>query len=333
MFFFIWAIYTMSYLHNIDFEKLTTDFKDIIDLEKTYVEYKKHIQDKLGEIKNTYQYLIKNNSKKIFLFCLDSFFFQYKCHSTDFENFAKSATLITNRMYGDYYKLYNILITQLKDKNTPLKTIEEPKKFPAYKDLEPFYEYGMGETVQIHNAIMDIIVELNQHHMSLEKTAYHYSITSHVGMSITNFMHTLQYENMLIREQIHLYVNYLSFFHESHHTYLRKLVTKIDAFQTEMAEEIKNTNQSLDMSNIDLECIYTTSDTLKIDKLLEKSEEMIEQTETILQEMENRANVDSLDHSNETSENPGENTVVESENTVAVVLDEVVRIENTNIEQ
>jgi hypothetical protein len=332
----------MSYLHNIDFEKLTTDFKDIIDLEKTYVEYKKTLHDKLGEIKNTYQYLIKNNNKKIFLFCLDSFFFQYKCHSTDFENFAKSATLITNRMYGDYYKLYNILITQLKDKNTPLKTIEEPKKFPAYKDLEPFHEYAMSETVQIHNAIMEIIVELNQHHMSLEKTAYQYSITSHVGMSITNFMHTLQYENMLIREQIHLYVNYLSFFHESHHTYLKKLVNKIDAFRSEMEEEIKNTNQSFDMSNVDLECIYTISDTVKIDNLLEKSEEIIEQTETILQEIENRANVDSLDnttdHFAEPSDNVIESTndasdiVVESVNTNAVVSDEVVRIENTNIE-
>lgn len=332
----------MSYLHNIDFEKLTTDFKEIIDLEKTYAEYKKTLHDKLGEIKNTYQYLIKNNNKKIFLFCLDSFFFQYKCHSTDFENFAKSATLITNRMYGDYYKLYNILITQLKDKNTPLKTIEEPKKFPAYKDLEPFHEYAMSETIQIHNAIMDIIVELNQHHMSLEKTAYQYSITSHVGMSITNFMHTLQYENMLIREQIHLYVNYLSFFHESHHTYLKKLVNKIDAFQTEMEEEIKNTNQSLDMSNIDLECIYTISENVKIDNLLEKSEEIIEQTETILQEIENRVNVDSLDnttdHFTEPSDNVIESTndasdiVVESENTSALASDEIVRIENTNIE-
>ena len=113
----------MAYLHSVDFERHLTDFKDILRLEKTVVELNTAINEKLNEVKQTYQYLVKNNNKKIFLFCLDSFFFQYKNHNTEYENLSKSSVLIVNRMYGDYYKLYNILLLQLREKNVPLKKI------------------------------------------------------------------------------------------------------------------------------------------------------------------------------------------------------------------
>lgn len=203
----------MAYLHSVDFEKHINDFKEILRSEKTVVELNTTISDKLNEVKQTYQYLVKNNNKKIFLFCLESFFFQYKNHNTEYENLSKSSILIINRMYGDYYKLYNILLQQLREKNIPLKTISESKKFAIYKDLEPYHPYTIGEIIDVHNSIMEILFELQAYHNSLEKSAYNYSQTSNVGLSITNFIHTLQYENMLVREQIHLYVNYLSFFH------------------------------------------------------------------------------------------------------------------------
>ena len=58
----------MAYLHSVDFEKHLSDFKDIIDLEKTIVEANNGINKKLNEVKQTYQHLVKNNNKKIFLF-------------------------------------------------------------------------------------------------------------------------------------------------------------------------------------------------------------------------------------------------------------------------
>jgi hypothetical protein len=286
----------MAYLHTVDFEKHLTDFKDILTLEKTIVESNKTINEKLNEVKQTYQYLVKNNSKKIFLFCLDAFFFQYKNHTNEYENLSKSAILIVNRMYGDYYKLYNIMVLQLREKNIPLKSITESKKFSVYKDLDPYYPYSMNEITNIHNSIMEILLELQSYHNSLEKSAYNYSQTSHVGLSIMNFIHTLQYENMLVREQIHLYVNYLSFFHNSHKTHLQKLIRKIETFQEEMEEDITNTNiQPFSQNNnsiepIDLECVFAITDNLKIDNIttiLEDSDKIVKDSESIIQQIEN----------------------------------------------
>jgi hypothetical protein len=282
----------MSYLHSVDFEKHLGDFKDILRLEKTVVDLNAAISDKLNEVKQTYQYLVKNNNKKIFLFCLDSFFFQYKNHNTEYENLSKSSVLIVNRMYGDYYKLYNILLLQLREKNIPLKTIAESKKFSVYKDLEPYHPYSMTEIIDIHNSIMEILFELQAHHNSLEKSAYGYSQTSNVGISITNFIHTLQYENMLVREQIHLYVNYLSFFHGSHKTYLNKLIVKIQNFQQEMEEDITNNNiqpfsQNSPIEQIDLECVFAITENANIDTILEDSDKIVKESETILEKIEN----------------------------------------------
>jgi len=289
----------MAYLHTVDFEKHLTDFKNILTLEKTIVESNKTINEKLNEVKQTYQYLVKNNNKKIFLFCLDAFFFQYKNHTTEYENLSKSTILIVNRMYGDYYKLYNIMVLQLREKNIPLKSITEPKKFSVYKDLDPYYPYSMNEITDIHNSIMEILFELQTYHNSLEKSAYNYSQTSHVGLSIMNFIHTLQYENMLVREQIHLYVNYLSFFHNSHKTHLQKLIRKIETFQEEMEQDITNTNiQPFSQNNnfmnsiepIDLECVFAITDNMKIDNItaiLEDSDKIVKESESIIQQIEN----------------------------------------------
>lgn len=311
----------MSLLNNIQFDHLTSSFKNIIDLETTAIEYKNAIQAKLVEVKNSYQYLIKHNNKKIFIFCLDALFFQYKCHSNEYENLSRSIMLIVNRMYGDYYKLYNILVMQIKEKNIPLKTVEEPKKFAVYKDLDPFHEYSISEITEVHQACMDIIFELTQHHINMEKSAHNYSMTSNVGMSIMNFMHTLQYEGTLIREQIQLYVNYLNFFHASHENYLKKLVDKIRTFQEEMDNEIKNENgDNIDMSNIDLECIFATTENVEINTILEETEQVLQDNTTLIEEIE-----ETIQNGEQTEENDqqAENECVQ-ENT------EIQRIDSNN---
>jgi hypothetical protein len=65
-----------------------------------------------------------------------------------------------------------------------------------------------------------------------------YSDNTKVGMSITSFLQTLEYENTLLREQIGLYVNYLTFFHTSQKVYLTKIYEKIQGFQQEIETEI-----------------------------------------------------------------------------------------------
>jgi hypothetical protein len=73
------------------------------------------------------------------------------------------------------------------------------------------------------------------HYLGKEKNINTHSTTTRVGTSITSFMQTLEYENVLVREQITIYVNYLAFFHNSQREYLDKLLLKIQTFQKEIA--------------------------------------------------------------------------------------------------
>jgi hypothetical protein len=100
-------------------------------------------------------------------------------------------------MYGEYYKLYNIIVAQLNERNILLQTISQHKKYPVYKDLEQLKEYSIADISEIHDTILNIINELYIFYSTKQQTVKEYSHTNNINMSITNFIHTLEYENTL----------------------------------------------------------------------------------------------------------------------------------------
>ena len=121
---------------------------------------------------------------------------------------------------------------------------EVAKKYPPYKDLDPLHEYDIQATIGIHGDILTIIDCLYRHYDAKDENIHEYSDNSRVGISIVNFIHTLEYENTLLHEQISLYTNYISFYHTSQTNYLKKLSLKIHNFQMEIDEEIMINYQS-----------------------------------------------------------------------------------------
>jgi len=229
----------MAFIHKFNIETLKTEFRDIIGFYQEIQTKRALIQSKLVELKDIYNTLIKDNNKKIFLFCLDSFYFQYKVLTYEMENLSRYISLINNRMYGDYYKLYNIIILQSSQCNIDTKKIaDQLKTYPPYKDLEPFHEYDITDTTNIHQEILVVINQLYSFYNTKETSINDYTGNTKIGISIANFINTLEYENTLIREQISLYIGYVSFFHKSQRTYLTKLLSKIRGFQQEIEEDI-----------------------------------------------------------------------------------------------
>jgi hypothetical protein len=155
------------------------------------------------------------------------------------DNISRYISLINNRMYGDYYNLFNIIIMQVSDAHMDTRTlVTDFKKYTPYKDLEPFHEYKLSDIIQLHADIIRVINCLYATFTSKEQNIHGYSDTAHVGISITSFLQTLEYENTLLREQIGLYVNYVTFFHASQNGYLTKLYQRIEAFQRDIEEDI-----------------------------------------------------------------------------------------------
>jgi len=277
-------------IHNIHVEKLKTDFSNIIALKTEIVKTKVLVGEKLQHLKTIYGELLKTNSKKIFLFCLDSFYFQYKTFAIEMDNIDRFRILMNNRMYCDYYKLYNIVLTSIKDAGEIVLDENEIKSFPAYKDLEPFQEYKIDDIKDIHDNILLLINKLHAQSTSKKYNIDHYNEKHRIGFSISNFINTLEYENRLMNEQISLYINYLSFFHISQKKQIQRLFSRIQEFHKEVNDNI-NVNQTFSIDDIKeeqkLNRFFITSEEVAIENILEDSELLIKDSEHIMDRIEN----------------------------------------------
>ena len=212
------------------------------------------MRQKLTELKNLHNQLIKTNCKHIFLFCLDSFFYQYKLFSLELENIEKMSSLFNNRMYCDYYKLHNIIIKYIKEykKEATDDFVEDTidfKNFPVYKDLEPFQQYDIEDIRAVHNNILQCVNYLHKCYLNKSDSITNYNQHHRVGFSISNFINTLNHENRILQEQIVLYVNYISFFHISQKRQLSRLYTRLDDFSREVDTNI-NVNHAFSIEDI-----------------------------------------------------------------------------------
>ena len=59
---------------------------------------KNEIHQELTSLKKVYTELSNKNKKKVFLFCLDSFFFQFKTFMMEMENIDKMRIMLNNRV-------------------------------------------------------------------------------------------------------------------------------------------------------------------------------------------------------------------------------------------
>lgn len=292
-------------MHNIS--RLEGEFNEIIHLSSEIMNKKTALDEKLKQLKEQYNELVKHNSKKIFLFCLDSFYFQYKVLHVEMEQFHRMCALIHNRIYGDYYKLFNIILMQCKENNIQVPgLVRESDQFPIYKDLEPFLEYKIEDVIKIHADILAVINEVYMLYVSNQKNIHKHNDRIHAGFSITSFINTLSYENVLIKEQIGLYSNYMAFYHNSQKSYLTKLLIKMDGFIRDIEDEVlinhrsitrmygNNNTDVFDLENVDL--LETTD--IEIEHLLEESAKLMSGSETIIQNLEEVIELQSKNKSN-----------------------------------
>ena len=220
----------------------------------------------------------------------------------EMEHIDNFRVLMNNRMYCDFYKLYNIIIQRIKAHNEELKKMQsdnksilniddlELKTFPVYKDLEPFHEYKLDDIKDIHNNILLLINKLFDQCTIQDEDIDNYNDNHKVGFSISNFLNTLEYENRLLREQVVLYMNYMSFFHISQRKQLNRLFASMNEFYKEVDNNI-NINRTFSIDDIGeqdkLNRFYIIGEDVAIETLLEDADFLIENTEKVIEKVEN----------------------------------------------
>lgn len=255
--------------HAFKMDKLKNNFESILALKRKVLQTKTEIHDRLQQVKKMYTELMKQNTKKVMLFCLDAFFFQYKSFMLEIENIEKFRVLLNNRMYCDYYKLYTLIIQYFKDHSIDIENDDlNAKSFPVYKELEPSQEYKLEDVKGIHASILYLINSLHTKSEGQRNTISGYNDDSKIGYSISNFLNTLQYENLILQEQTNLFLNYLAFFHISQKKQLKRVLSKLEDFTNEMDNNLHN-NMSFSIDDIEDDNVNQTD---YMDNGLEESE-------------------------------------------------------------
>jgi len=228
-----------------DYELLENEFNSIIEKRNDIkIKYKK-IDEKLTGMKLKYTNLVESNKRKIFIYCLDSFFFQYKILLLELEHYNNIINLLFSRMYGDYYKLFNVIVEKCKEINFTIDNIVSMENIQAYKDVENKLEYKTEDLLKLHNNILAILKQMTIFYEKRDLDIVAQDETSDIGFSITSFIDTLSYENRTLYEQINLYNSYLQFYHSSQNSYLDKTFQKMDIFMNDIEKEIMTNHKNI----------------------------------------------------------------------------------------
>lgn len=210
---------------------IRNNVKDIFDF----------LQIRINKLKFFYSEFIKNNKTELFIFGLDSFHFQSRLIDIEYEGMYKIFRSINNRMYCEYFKLYKIIVSYIKDTINDKKLLEFIKvnNFPVYKDLEPEKEYKFEIIVEIHEHILILITSIIGNLTNKENEYKTYLDKNQIGLNIDNFVNTYSFDVIMMKEKLKLFLTYIEFFHKLHTKYLQRFSNKIQLMNTHINDDIK----------------------------------------------------------------------------------------------
>ena len=217
-------------------------FIKIIEL-KIENEKKINVLDtKIVKLKGMYNEFIKSNNETLCVFGLDSLYFQGKIIDIEYDDVKRLFSAIINRMYCEFFKLYKIVVDYIKSNINDKKLLELVNihnQFPVYKDLEPFKKYDFDVVQSIHDVIVELLYALHNYYSIKQRDLEKHKVKNKIGFNIDNFVNTVYFNNIMLREKISLFVNYLEFFHRLNIKYLSRYYHKLDMMVNQINSDIR----------------------------------------------------------------------------------------------
>ena len=227
-----------------------------------------------------YHDLIKENNTNLFIFGIDSLYFQNKLIEIELKNSLNLFDLILNRIYCEYYKLYKMMysfsITHFKN-NEKIINYKPKNEFPKYDDLDIYKKYDFVLIINIQDEIDNMFSILNNILNDKMNSLSTHRKKNNIGLNIDNFVNTYDFEVNHLQNQIKLFNNYLNFFYNNHFKNLNIFCNKIHLFYKQInndlnfnINEINNYNDTI-KNNIDINN-FNNNDSLNINEILEINE-------------------------------------------------------------
>jgi hypothetical protein len=221
--------------------QIKTTFIKIIELKMENEKKINLLDTKIVKLKSMYNEFIKSNQETLCVFGLDSLYFQGKIIDIEYDDVKRLFSAIINRVYCEFFKLYKIIVdyikSNIKDKKL-LELVNIHNQFPVYKDLEPFKKYDFDVVQSIHDVIVELLYALHNYFTNKERELEKHKAKNKIGFNIDNFVNTVYFNNIVLREKITLFISYLEFFHRLNIKYLSRYYHKLDMMLNQINSDI-----------------------------------------------------------------------------------------------
>ena len=233
-----------------DFDNIKKDFEQMKLIRGNIRRIFTDTEEKIQILKNMYLDIITTHQDNVYIYGIDSFHFQNKTIENEYSFMNKVFISIDNRMYCEYYKLYQMIQDYIKKEITDQKFIEMvlmKKKYPVYKDLELSKNYDFNITAELHQTILHTINELNDFLLNnvskLEEINKQYAM----GLYIDNMVNNINYNNAILVERINMFNRFMDASNKHHTKYFTRLLNKSKTMIDVINEDIhiKTTSTSV----------------------------------------------------------------------------------------
>jgi len=224
--------------NNIFFKKIN---EVMLEIQKVFFE----INEQMNNVYKIYLSLMndnKDNKDKLSLYGLDTLNFQSNLFKTQYENCDYMYKMLNNRIYGDYFKLYKIIINTCISSNIDdqkfLSFINNEHNIAIYKDLDQTKVYTDKELFNIYELINQFITLLSEYIKSKEMIDNKHKNLIKNGFKINSFAYSYNQKIDLLKSQLELYLNYIDFYNHMHLKYFNKIKIRADNLLKDINNDI-----------------------------------------------------------------------------------------------
>ena len=226
----------------IKLNKIKHSFTKIKDIRVAVINIFNTLEVKISKLKDLTNEFITNNHDTLFVFGLDSFKFQSKLIDFEYTDMQKYFSALNNRMYCEYYKLYKIVFDYIDTtigQNKTLEMIKSNSKFPIYKDLEPYKQYSFDTIEEVHKTIILLLTGIHEYIVLKDSELDTFKMKQHFGFNINNFVNTFDFNIIIVKQKLTLFISYLEFFHNIHTKHFKRFSKKMKLMDEHINDDIQ----------------------------------------------------------------------------------------------
>ena len=224
--------------------KIKHNFVKIKDIRLAVMNIFSTLEVKITKLKGLTTDFIQHNQDTLFVFGLDSFKFQSKMIDLEYIDMQKYFSALNNRMYCEYYKLYKIVSEYIEQtiglaQNKTFEMIKANSKFPIYKDLEPYKQYNFETIEEVHKTIISLLNGIHEYIVLKEAELDAFKMKQYSGFNINNFVNTFDFNIIIVKQKLTLFMSYLEFFHNIHTKHFKRFSKKMKLMDDQINDDIQ----------------------------------------------------------------------------------------------